>query len=164
MTTKVSKKSLRIERNFFLNLRKNCFWPPTPRRRRRRFFWTGGAPPPPTEIDRRAAADTMTSAHSSRPKTTYVIFTGTPTEAWPSIRLGGQARRCLVTESPPPRSLPPETLFRYRFSPRRICFGIDSPPGDYILKQSLRGGRNYFIPPRNKLSPGGEFISTRVRL
>src|SRR6218665_2264550 len=36
-----------------------------PPRRRRRFFWTGGAPPPPTEIDRRAAADTMTSAHSS---------------------------------------------------------------------------------------------------
>ena len=33
-------------------------------RRRRRFFWTGGAPPP-TEIDRRAAADTITSAHSS---------------------------------------------------------------------------------------------------
>ena len=35
------------------------------RRRRRRFFLTGGAPPPPTEIDRRVAADTMTSAHSS---------------------------------------------------------------------------------------------------
>src|SRR6218665_3576296 len=33
--------------------------------RRRRFFLTGGAPPPPTEIDRRAPADTMTSAHSS---------------------------------------------------------------------------------------------------
>src|SRR6218665_3438077 len=64
MTNKVSKKILRIERNFFVNLRK-CFWPITRRRRRRRFFWTGGAPPPPTEIDRRAAADTMTSAHSS---------------------------------------------------------------------------------------------------
>src|SRR6218665_3023337 len=37
--------------------------------------------------------------------------------------------------------------------PRRICFGIDSPPGDYILKQSLRG-RDYFILRRNKLSPG----------
>src|SRR6218665_3048259 len=34
-------------------------------RRRHRFFGTGGAPPPPTEIDRRAAADTMMSAHSS---------------------------------------------------------------------------------------------------
>src|SRR6218665_1875869 len=34
-------------------------------RRARKFFWTGGAPPPPTEIDRRAAADEMTSAHSS---------------------------------------------------------------------------------------------------
>src|SRR6218665_672164 len=64
MTNKVPKKILRIERNFFVNLRKSCFWPITPRRRRR-FFWTGGAPPPPTEIDRRAAADTMTSAHSS---------------------------------------------------------------------------------------------------
>src|SRR6218665_3488231 len=53
----------------------------------------------------------------------------------------------------PPRSLPPETLFRYRISPRRICFRIDSPPGDYILKQSLLG-RDYFIPHRNKLSPG----------
>src|SRR6218665_4048911 len=62
MTKKVPKKILRIERNFFVNLRKKCFWPPPPRRRR--FFWTGGAPPP-TEIDRRAAADTMTSAHSS---------------------------------------------------------------------------------------------------
>src|SRR6218665_1802620 len=70
MTKKVPKKILRIERNFFVNLRKKCFWPPTPRRaaprRRRRFFCTGGAPPP-TEIDRRAAADTMTSAHSSIP-------------------------------------------------------------------------------------------------
>src|SRR6218665_3870755 len=65
MTKKVPKKILRIERNFFVNFRKKCFWPPAPRRRRRRFFWTGGAPPP-TEIDRRAAADTMTSAHSSR--------------------------------------------------------------------------------------------------
>src|SRR6218665_664792 len=61
MPKKVPKKILRIERNFFVNLRKKCFWPPTPRRRRQ-FFWTG---PPPTEIDRRAAADTMTSAHSS---------------------------------------------------------------------------------------------------
>ena len=49
-------------------------------------------------------------------------------------------------QSLPPRSLPPETLFRYRFSPRRICFGIDSPPGDYILKQSLRGEK-LFHPP-----------------
>jgi len=38
MTKKVPKKILRIERNFFVNLRKKCFWPPTPRRRRRRFF------------------------------------------------------------------------------------------------------------------------------
>src|SRR6218665_3794928 len=64
MTKKVPKKILRIERHFFVNLRKNCFWPPTPRRRGR-FFGPGAAPPPPTEIDRRAAADTMTSAHSS---------------------------------------------------------------------------------------------------
>src|SRR6218665_1990089 len=35
--------------------------PPAPRRCR--FFWTDGAPP--TKIDRRAAADTMTSAHGS---------------------------------------------------------------------------------------------------
>src|SRR6218665_2389409 len=62
MTKKVPKKILRIERNFFVNLIKKI-WPPTPRRRR--FFWTGGAPPPPAEIDRRAAAHTMTSAHSS---------------------------------------------------------------------------------------------------
>src|SRR6218665_3674477 len=41
-------------------------------RRRRRLFWTGGAPPPPTEIDRRAAADTMTSAHSSKSATALV--------------------------------------------------------------------------------------------
>src|SRR6218665_4043184 len=69
MTKKVPKKILRIERNFFVNLRKQFFGRPRrARRRRRRFFWTGGAPPPPTEIDRRAAADTMTSAHSySRP-------------------------------------------------------------------------------------------------
>jgi len=32
--------------------------------RRRQFFWTGGSPPQ-TEIDRRAAADTVTSAHGS---------------------------------------------------------------------------------------------------
>src|SRR6218665_487281 len=62
MTKKVPKKILRIERNFFVNLIKNVFGRP---RRRRQFFWTGGAPLPPTEIDRRAAADTMTSAHSS---------------------------------------------------------------------------------------------------
>src|SRR6218665_1361402 len=67
MTKKVPKKILRIERHFFVNLRKKLFLAAhaAPRRRRRRFFWTGGAPPPPTEIDRRAAADTMTSAHSS---------------------------------------------------------------------------------------------------
>src|SRR6218665_1034378 len=42
-------------------------------------------------------------------------------------------------DSLPPRSLPPETLLRYRFSLRMICFRIDSPPGDYILNQRLRG-------------------------
>src|SRR6218665_3647383 len=47
MTKKVPKQILRIERNFFVNLRKTFFWPPTPRCRRRRFFGTGGAPPPP---------------------------------------------------------------------------------------------------------------------
>src|SRR6218665_2106134 len=62
MTKKVPKKMLRIERNFLVNLRKKCFSRPRPPRR---FFGTGGAPPPLTEIDRRAAADTMTSAHSS---------------------------------------------------------------------------------------------------
>src|SRR6218665_2671232 len=67
MTKKVPKKILRRERNFFVNLRKIVFGRPrrAAPRRRRRFFGTGGAPPPPTEIDRRAAADTMTSAHSS---------------------------------------------------------------------------------------------------
>src|SRR6218665_2615775 len=67
MTKKVPKKILRIERHFFVNLRKKLFLAAhaAPRRRRRRFFWTGGAPPPPTENDRRAAADTMTSAHRS---------------------------------------------------------------------------------------------------
>src|SRR6218665_1789295 len=70
MTKKVPKKILRIERNFFVNLRKKCFLAAhaAAPRRRRRFFWTSGAPPPPTEIDRRAAADTMTSAHSSSVK------------------------------------------------------------------------------------------------
>src|SRR6218665_1833989 len=69
MTKKVPKKILRIERHFFVNLRKKLFLAAhaAPRRRRRRFLWTGGAPPPPTEIDRRAAADTMTSAHRSTP-------------------------------------------------------------------------------------------------
>jgi len=57
------QKILRIERNFFGNLWKKHFWPPTPRRGR--FFGTGGSPPPPTKIDRRAAADTMTPAHGS---------------------------------------------------------------------------------------------------
>src|SRR6218665_2595145 len=61
MTKKVPKKILRIERHFFVNLRKKCFWPPAPPP----IFCTGGAPLPPTEIDRRAAADTMTSEHSS---------------------------------------------------------------------------------------------------
>src|SRR6218665_3154757 len=72
MTKKVPKKILRIERNFFVNLRKSCFWPPTPRRAAAAAappppptFLDRRAPPPPTEIDRRAAADTMTSAHSS---------------------------------------------------------------------------------------------------
>src|SRR6218665_2080906 len=51
------------------------------------------------------------------------------------------------------QNLPPEDLFRNRFAPRRLYSKTKSP-----------GGRNYFIPPRNKLSPGGEFISTRVRL
>src|SRR6218665_2019168 len=42
-------------------------------------------------------------------------------------------------------SLPLEALFRYRFSQWRIYFSIESPPGDYILKQSLRGERECFI-------------------
>src|SRR6218665_3723241 len=65
MTKKVPKKMLRIERHFFVNLRKKMFLAAHAAPRRRRFFWTGGAPPPPTKIYRREAADTMTSAHSS---------------------------------------------------------------------------------------------------
>ena len=38
---------------------------------------------------------------------------------------------------------PPETLFRNRFSPRRLYSETKSP-----------GGREYFIPRRNKVSPG----------
>src|SRR6218665_586445 len=83
-----------------------------------------------------------------------------------SYHTGRQPRfvlsRCPVTESPP-RSLPPETLFRYRFSPWRICFRIDSPPGDYILKQSLRGERLLPPPSKNTL-PGEDFFSPRVWL
>src|SRR6218665_3253351 len=85
MTKKFPKKILRIERNFFVNLRKKCFWPPTPRRRR--FFWPGGAPPP-TEIDRRAAADTMTSADSSSYRCAFlkleiwIMVQGFPTKNW----------------------------------------------------------------------------------
>src|SRR6218665_2588306 len=67
MTKKVPRKILRIERNFFVILRKKIFWPPTPRRRRRRFFLTGGAPPPATKIDRGAAADPVASADGSKP-------------------------------------------------------------------------------------------------
>src|SRR6218665_3526996 len=49
MTKKVPKKILRIERNFFVNLRKNVFGRQrlAAPRRQRQFFWTGGAPPPP---------------------------------------------------------------------------------------------------------------------
>src|SRR6218665_3052739 len=65
MTKKVPKKILRIERNFFVNLRNKCFWPPTPRRAAAAADFLRPAARPPTEIDRRAAADTMTSAHSS---------------------------------------------------------------------------------------------------
>src|SRR6218665_910976 len=78
MTKKVPKKILRIERNVFVNLRKNCFWPPAPRRPPI-FLTRGAAPPPPPPHPRRppppffflgggaarAAAYTMTSAHSS---------------------------------------------------------------------------------------------------
>src|SRR6218665_729519 len=57
---------LRIERNFFENLwKKILFAAHAAPGRRRRFIWTGGASPPPTKMDRRAAADTMTSAHGS---------------------------------------------------------------------------------------------------
>ena len=60
--------------------------------------------------------------------------------------------RCLATDSPP-INLSPVTLFRYRFSFRRIYFRIDSPPGDYILKQSLRGGRETISSPVKINSP-----------
>src|SRR6218665_1311649 len=67
--------------------------------------------------------------------------------------------RCLATDSPP-INLSPVTLFRYRFSPRRIFFRIDSPPGDYILKQSLRGEK-LFHPPLEINSPPGESLFRR---
>src|SRR6218665_3721951 len=41
------------------------------------------------------------------------------------------------------QNLPPEDLFRNRFAPRRLYSKTKSP-----------GGRDYFIPRRNKLSPG----------
>jgi len=56
MTKKVPKKILRIERNFFVNLRKKIFFG-RPRR---------AAAAAADRIDRRADADTMTSAHRSR--------------------------------------------------------------------------------------------------
>src|SRR6218665_1907739 len=43
-----------------------CFSGGPPAPRAALFLAAGRAPPPPTEIDRRAAADTMTSAHSSK--------------------------------------------------------------------------------------------------
>src|SRR6218665_3610956 len=71
--------------------------------------------------------------------------------------------RCPVTESPSrslPRRLyfdtdsPPEDLFQNRFA-----------PGDYILKQSLRGER-LFHPPSQKKPPrgGGFFLRGMVLL
>src|SRR6218665_3843253 len=97
MTKNVPKKILRIERNFFVNLIKKMYLAThAAPRRARLFFGPGGAPPPPTEIDRRAAADTMTSAHSStgipwlaRTKTTrcseiYTLVAGLiyPSPSW----------------------------------------------------------------------------------
>src|SRR6218665_857457 len=72
MTKNVPTKILRIEQNFFVNLRKKMFLAAhaAPRRRRRQFFWTGGAPPPPPAIDRRATAHTPTAAH--RPRVTPI--------------------------------------------------------------------------------------------
>ena len=70
MTKTVPKKILRIERNFFVNLRKNVLAAhaaPPP------IFLERGAPPP-TKIDRRAAADTMTSAHSSMSMNSFLLF------------------------------------------------------------------------------------------
>src|SRR6218665_330610 len=64
MIKKVPKKILRIERNFFVNLRKKCFWPPTPCRRR--FFGTGGAPPPPGRLEPRAARPRGRTAAAAR--------------------------------------------------------------------------------------------------
>src|SRR6218665_1771609 len=61
--------------------------------------------------------------------------------------------RCPATESLP-RSLPPETLFRYRFSPWWIFFSIESPPGDYILNQSIRGRENVSSPVEINSPPG----------
>ena len=42
----------------------------------RRFFWSGGEPLPPTKIDRRAAADTMTSARGYKPNAEKAVEDG----------------------------------------------------------------------------------------
>ena len=52
------------------------------------------------------------------------------------------------TDSPPP-----EDLFQYRISPRRLYSKTKSPEE-----------RECFISHRNKLSPGGVFISMRFML
>src|SRR6218665_1138543 len=98
MTKQLPKKILRIERNFFVSLRKKCFWPPTPRRRR--FFLTGGAPPPPTEIYRRAPADTMTSAHSSNADPFFFCGWSNNLE-WTSNRSKAPLKRYFFSIPPP---------------------------------------------------------------
>src|SRR6218665_70401 len=119
MTKKVLKKIFRIER-FFCESKKNVFGRPRRaalRRRRRQYYWTGGAPPPQTEIDRRAAADTMTSAHSSIAcqfvsfvvfeSATHVRLLHHPLTAIYDLRLYlsrrffASARRCLLPPSSP---------------------------------------------------------------
>src|SRR6218665_2937268 len=62
-----------------------------------------------------------------------------------------------------PLEVSPRTLFRYRFSSRKIYFRTDSPRRLYSKTESP-GQREYFFPRRNKLFPGVVFISMRVRL
>src|SRR6218665_1466843 len=65
---------------------------------------------------------------------------------------------------------------RARISPlevshRRLYFDTDSPPVDLfqnrfaprrLYSKTVSGGRDYFIPRRNKLSPGGRLFSRGV--
>lgn len=73
----------------------------------------------------------------------------------------------------PLKNLSPETI-SLQIRPWKICFRIDSFPGHYILKQSLRLGENMLSPVEIQIrarmicfridsSLEGDFISTRDR-